>query len=84
MKQIWILALFHTAIVPCHVQNHLNGFMNTFVPSSEADVGQEIFLPADPWELLKSGKIADVPLMTGLVLDEAGIFTPSKFNLLNS
>lgn len=59
-------------------QNHMNGYMDAFLPASEANVGQEVFLPADPWELLKSGKIADVPLITGVVKDEAGLFAPGR------
>ncbi|XP_054003488.1 esterase FE4-like [Hylaeus anthracinus] len=52
-------------------QNTLNGNMFAFVPSVEVDLGQDIFLSNDPWTLLKSGKIADVPLMAGVVAEEA-------------
>ncbi|XP_043273664.1 juvenile hormone esterase-like [Venturia canescens] len=56
--------------------NYMNGFMNAFLPASEANAGQEVFLPADPWELIKAGKIADVPYMAGVVADEGGLFAP--------
>nr|QCC89016.1 carboxylesterase 1 [Meteorus pulchricornis]QCC89028.1 carboxylesterase 13 [Meteorus pulchricornis] len=55
--------------------NFLNGEMTLFKPSVEADFGQEIFLPADPWELIKSGPIADVPIMAGVTADDSGLFT---------
>ncbi|XP_076629794.1 esterase FE4 [Colletes latitarsis] len=55
-------------------QNMLNGFMHAFVPSVEVDLGQDIFLSTDPWTLLKSGKIADVPVMAGTVADESKFF----------
>lgn len=61
----------------------MQGDLNLFKPSVEADFGQERFLPADPWELVKSGKIADVPLMSGLTTDESGLFTPSKIRINN-
>ncbi|KAK9301557.1 hypothetical protein QLX08_006113 [Tetragonisca angustula] len=51
-------------------QNTLNGHMYMFVPSIEVDMGQDVFLPTDPWTLLKSGRIMDVPLMSGIVVDE--------------
>lgn len=44
--------------------------MHMFVPSIEVDMGQDLFLPTDPWTLLKSGRIMDVPLMSGIVVDE--------------
>lgn len=44
--------------------------MFAFVPSVEVDLGQDLFLPTDPWTLLKTGRIANVPLMTGVVTDE--------------
>lgn len=50
--------------------------MSAFVPSVEVDLGQDIFLPADPWTLLKSGKIADVPVMSGVNANEAAFFVP--------
>lgn len=56
----------------------MSGDWYPFTPSVEADVGQEIFLPTDPWEMIKSGKIADVPIMFGLDAQESGIFTPGK------
>ncbi|XP_012279049.1 esterase FE4 [Orussus abietinus] len=52
-----------------------NGKIFPFVPSVEPDVGQDVFLPDDPWQILKSGKIADVPLIGGMVLNEGKIFT---------
>ncbi|XP_034942575.1 esterase FE4-like isoform X2 [Chelonus insularis] len=64
----------------------LNGEMHLFRPSVETAVGQEVFLPADPWELLKNGKIADVPVIVGLTSEDSGLFTPmvlpmaSQFN----
>ncbi|XP_053597539.1 esterase FE4-like [Microplitis demolitor] len=57
-------------------KNFFSGDLHVFVPSVEANHGQNKFLPADPWELLKSGKIADIPAITGLTADEAGLFTP--------
>ncbi|XP_031781566.1 venom carboxylesterase-6 [Nasonia vitripennis] len=48
----------------------MSGSVHAFLPSVEIDVGQEIFLPADPWTLIKEGKIADVPLIAGMNLDE--------------
>lgn len=41
-------------------------------------MGQEIFLPADPWTLLKTGKIADVPVMAGITADETAFFVQSN------
>ncbi|XP_012533535.1 esterase FE4 [Monomorium pharaonis] len=52
-------------------QSAMNGRTEAFIPAVEADVGQEVFLPADPWTLLKSGKIADVPVMAGFMADES-------------
>ena len=57
-------------------QNTLNGRMKAFVPSVEVDLGQDIFLSTDPWTLLKSGKIADVPVMSGVNANEAAFFAP--------
>jgi carboxylesterase type B len=48
--------------------------IGVFLPSVEVDMGQEIFLPADPWTLLKFGKIADVPLIAGFTTDESLFF----------
>nr|XP_003706284.1 PREDICTED: esterase FE4-like [Megachile rotundata] len=53
--------------------NPLNGRLISFVPSVEADMGQDIFLPNDPWTMIKSGRLANVPFLTGLTKDE-GIF----------
>lgn len=54
--------------------NGLGGNLAAFVPSIEADLGQDMFLPNDPWVLLKNGQVTDVPLMTGLLADEAAYF----------
>lgn len=51
--------------------------MNAFVPSIEVDLGQDIFLPTDPWTLLKSGRIADVPVMSGITADECAFMAQS-------
>lgn len=59
-------------------QNTMNGRFAAFLPSAEVDLGQEIFLPADPWTLLKSGKIADVPVMAGITTDESAFFVQSN------
>nr|ARN17876.1 carboxylesterase 9 [Cephus cinctus] len=48
----------------------MSGGHYLFKPSVEVNVGQEIFLPADPWELLKTGRINDVPYMMGFNQDE--------------
>ncbi|XP_051170759.1 juvenile hormone esterase-like [Leptopilina boulardi] len=50
--------------------NLLNGRMSAFVPVVEPQAGQEIFLPNDPWEMMKSGSFADVPLIIGMTSDE--------------
>ncbi|XP_076173591.1 esterase E4 [Ptiloglossa arizonensis] len=55
-------------------QNTLNGRMFAFVPSVEVDLGQDRFLSADPWTLLKTGELADVPLMSGIVSDECTFY----------
>ncbi|EFN82200.1 Esterase FE4 [Harpegnathos saltator] len=55
-------------------ENTMNGRFMAFLPSVETDLGQEVFLPADPWTLLKSGKIADVPVMAGITADESAFF----------
>ncbi|CAD6236387.1 GSCOCT00008155001.2-RA-CDS [Cotesia congregata] len=57
-------------------QNFLSGDMHVFVPSVEGDHGQKKFLSTTPWELLKSGKISDVPIILGVTADESGLFTP--------
>ncbi|XP_014476726.1 PREDICTED: esterase FE4-like [Dinoponera quadriceps] len=57
-----------------NTENTMNGRFSAFLPSVEADLGQEIFLPADPWTLLKTGKIADVPVMAGITADETAFF----------
>jgi len=56
----------------------MNGRIGVFLPSVEVDMGQEIFLPADPWTLLKSGKIANVPVMAGITTDESVFFVQSN------
>lgn len=53
--------------------NMITGRIHLFVPSIEVDVGQEIFLSTDPWELIKAGKVADVPYLIGVNSDE-GMF----------
>ncbi|KAF7992376.1 hypothetical protein HCN44_001701 [Aphidius gifuensis] len=53
----------------------LQGDLHTFVPVVEPDVGQEIFLPSNPWEIIKTQRISDVPLMIGITAHEAGLFT---------
>ncbi|EFN64812.1 Esterase FE4 [Camponotus floridanus] len=55
-------------------ENTMNGRFAAFLPSVEVDLGQEIFLPDDPWTLLKSGKIANVPVMAGITADESAFF----------
>ncbi|GAB1865508.1 Esterase FE4 [Camponotus japonicus] len=55
-------------------ENTMNGRFAAFLPSVEVDLGQEIFLPDDPWTLLKSGKIANVPVMAGITTDESAFF----------
>ncbi|KYN20565.1 PREDICTED: esterase FE4-like [Trachymyrmex cornetzi] len=60
--------------LPFLKQSAMNGRIEAFIPSVEADIGQEIFLPADPWTLLKSGKIADVPVMAGFTADESSFY----------
>ncbi|XP_076766541.1 esterase FE4 [Xylocopa sonorina] len=56
-------------------QNVLSGHMQPFVPTVEVDLGQDVFLSTDPWTLLKSGKIADVPVMSGIHADECAFFS---------
>lgn len=51
--------------------------MNAFVPSIEVDLGQDVFLPTDPWTLLKSGRIEDVPMMSGITADECAFMAQS-------
>ncbi|XP_070161017.1 esterase E4 [Polyergus mexicanus] len=55
-------------------ENIMNGRLGAFLPSVEVDLGQEIFLPDNPWTLLKSGKIANVPVMAGITADESAFF----------
>lgn len=68
------------------LQNTMNGRFAAFLPSVEVDLGQEIFLPADPWTLLKSGKIADVPVMAGITADESAYFVQSnhRYDIMHS
>ncbi|XP_015175882.1 PREDICTED: cholinesterase 1-like [Polistes dominula] len=54
--------------------NTANGHLQVFVPSVEYDFGQDVFLTTDPWTLIKTGKIADVPIMGGVTLEEASFF----------
>ncbi|XP_043469896.1 esterase FE4-like [Leptopilina heterotoma] len=58
--------------------NSLKGRMHAFVPVVEPQAGQEVFLPTDPWEMMKSGSFADVPLIIGYALDEM-IFMTKEF-----
>lgn len=62
--------------------NHMNGKLGPFTPSVEADAGQEIFLPNDPWTMIKMDAVADVPYMSGILQDETALFAPSKQNTL--
>ncbi|XP_017761096.1 PREDICTED: esterase FE4-like [Eufriesea mexicana] len=55
-------------------QDHLSGRMFAFVPSVEVDLGQDVFLPTDPWTLLKTGRIVDVPVMSGITVDECAFY----------
>ncbi|XP_011306384.1 esterase FE4 [Fopius arisanus] len=55
--------------------NFLRGDMHFMLPSVENNIGKDMFLPADPWELLKSGKVANVHTMIGTVSQEGGLFT---------
>lgn len=57
-----------------NVQDLLRGDSHLFKPVVEADFGQEIFLPADPWQMIKSKKISDVPLIIGITSEEALLF----------
>ncbi|XP_015431698.1 PREDICTED: esterase FE4-like [Dufourea novaeangliae] len=70
LSEVPVKDLIEATDVVSTTLNPLNGNVFTFVPSVEVDFGQDIFLPNDPWTLLKTGKIADVPLMTGLTSDE--------------
>ena len=56
----------------------MSGHFHAFLPSIENDVGQEIFLPSDPWTLIKSGKIADIPLIAGMNRDEEATMAASN------
>lgn len=53
--------------------------MRLFSPAVEPDFGQERFLTDSPWEILKSGDIADVPVIFGFSRDEALFMTPGKY-----
>ncbi|KOC60513.1 Esterase FE4 [Habropoda laboriosa] len=55
-------------------QDGLYGHLFTFVPTIEVDFGQDMFLPTDPWTLIKTGNIADVPVMAGIVASEGLLF----------
>lgn len=61
----------------------MSGSVHAFLPSIEVDVGQEIFLPNDPWSLIKSGEIADVPLIAGMNLDEEATMAASNELIIN-
>ncbi|XP_031846091.1 esterase FE4 [Nomia melanderi] len=60
--------------------NPLNGHLAAFVPSVENDLGQDMFLTTDTWSLIKTGRAADVPFMTGLVADEGSLFVQGMLN----
>ncbi|XP_078051535.1 esterase FE4-like [Augochlora pura] len=67
--------------------NSLSGHLFAFIPSIEADLGQDMFLSTDPWTLLKNGQVADMPVMAGLVADEGVMFAQGVLNhieLLNT
>lgn len=57
----------------------MNGHLDIFVPSVENDFGQDVFLPTDPWTLIKTGKIANVPIMGGVMLQEGHSFAESMY-----
>ncbi|XP_063987723.1 esterase FE4-like [Diachasmimorpha longicaudata] len=67
-----------------HTLNFLRGDMHWFLPSVETDFGQEKFLPADPWVLLKSGRVADVDTMIGTTSQEGGLFTPMVLPMVSN
>lgn len=49
----------------------MSGHSYAFVPCVEPDIaGEEIFLSTDPWELINEGKLADVPYIAGVTLNE--------------
>ncbi|KAG7212446.1 hypothetical protein KM043_012761 [Ampulex compressa] len=54
--------------------NSLNGKMFAFAPSIEPNLGQDAFLTENPWATLTSGRLADVPVMIGGVVDEAFVY----------
>ncbi|KAF7992378.1 hypothetical protein HCN44_001703 [Aphidius gifuensis] len=60
----------------------LRGDSHLFKPVVEADFGQEIFLPADPWHMIKSKKILDVPLIIGITSEEALLFLGAIYPLI--
>nr|ARN17877.1 carboxylesterase 10 [Cephus cinctus] len=60
-----------TAIRLASDKDNMAGLNFIFRPTVEVDVGQDIFLPADPWVLLKNGQINDVPFMMGTNLNES-------------
>ncbi|XP_076239219.1 esterase FE4 [Calliopsis andreniformis] len=64
-------------------QNTLTGRSFAFIPSVEADLGQDIFLPNDPWTLVKTGKTANVPLMTGITANEGAFFAQMMIDTID-
>lgn len=40
--------------------------------------GVELFLPDNPMNLMQAGKIADVPMIAGVNLDECALFMPGN------
>lgn len=61
----------------------MNGHTCAFVPSIEVDVGQDVILPTDPWVLMKSGDLADVPIMFGSTKEETAFMANSNVKLFS-
>lgn len=59
-------------------QNHMNGRAHAFIPCVEPNVGQEVFMTNDPWTMMKTEDLVDVPIMIGMNLDETSFMAPSK------
>jgi hypothetical protein len=49
-----------------------------FLPTTDSESGEEVFLPAPPSELLDSGKLNAVPLIAGVTSHEGIIALNSK------
>lgn len=56
----------------------MNGRASAFLPTVEPNAGQEIFMPNDPWTLIKNGDIFDVPVMIGMTRDETAFMAECK------